>query len=190
MRRLLSASALAFLLSACIVEAPSSATGAPSAPGAPAAATPRPMAPPVKVESGANFGDVIELTTMLIAPGRASPGDTVRVSAAFKVTGKVPADYMIFVHVEDVDGRTDRLNADHPPARGAVPTSRWEPGQIIRDDFEIMIPPGMPVRGLNLVMGFWDPKTDQRLPVKNADKVKTDGRDRVFVATIPVIPAQ
>jgi hypothetical protein len=30
---------------------------------------------------------------------------------------------------------------------------------------------------------------DERMPLKNKDQVRNDGRDRVFVATIPVIPA-
>jgi hypothetical protein len=48
----------------------------------------------------------------------------------------------------------------------------------------------MPVRGLQLVMGFWDPKSDQRMPIKNKDQVPNDGRDRLFVAKFPVVPAQ
>ena len=88
-------------------------------------------------------------------------------TALFKVLKKIDVDYMIFVHVEDMDGRVDRLNVDHPPRM--KPTSQWQPGEIVQDVFDIPIPPGMPVRGLSLVLGFWDPKTDQRLPIKNKD---------------------
>ena len=44
----------------------------------------------------------------------------------------------------------------------------------------------MTVRGLNILMGFWDPKTDARLPLKNVDAIKHDGQNRIFVGTIPV----
>jgi hypothetical protein len=183
--------ALAFALAAvpaCIVEAPTPINKK----AAPAGATaPRlPPAPPIDVKSGANFGDAFELVSLTLSSGRAVAGESLRASANFKVKGRVEADYHIFVHVEDVDGRSDRLNIDHPPVRGSLPTSRWEVGQVVRDEFEINVPPGMPVRGLNILLGFWDPKTDSRLPLKNPEAVRNDGRDRVLVATVPVLPPQ
>jgi hypothetical protein len=44
----------------------------------------------------------------------------------------------------------------------------------------------MQVRGLNLYVGFWDPKTDARLTLSNADKVRSDGNNRILIAQIPV----
>src|SRR4051812_34322226 len=158
---------------ACIVEAPTKEGTQGSAPKAP-------PAPPQEFKSGANFGDVIELSSVVLSPSRGEAGMPVRVMANFKVLAKIDRDYVIFVHVEDVDGRGDRLNVDHPPR--LKPTSQWAPGEVVQDVFDIPIPPGMPVRGLSLVLGFWDPKSDQRLPIQNKDQVPTDGRDRLFVA--------
>ena len=166
-------------LTACIVEAPTKE-------GTQGAAPRLPPAPPQEFKSGANFGDVLELASVIVSPGRGETGQPVRVLANFKVTAKIDRDYMIFVHVEDVDGRVDRLNVDHAPR--LKPTSQWVPGEIVQDVFDIPIPAGMPVRGLSLVLGFWDPKTDQRLTIVNKDQVATDGRDRLFVAKFPVAP--
>jgi len=180
MRRVLLISVLA-AVSACIIEAPTKEGTQATAPRAP-------PAPPVEVKNGANFGDLVELTSAVINPSRVSPGDSIRVSLNFKVLGRIDRDYMIFVHVEDVDGRVDRLNVDHAPRM--KPTSQWQPGELVRDDFEVPVPPQMPVRGLSLVLGFWDPRTDERMPLRNKEQVRNDGRDRVFVAQIPVTPAQ
>lgn len=169
------------LLSACIVEAPTKEGTQSSAPKPP-------QAPPAEVKSGANFGDVIELASVILNPSRGVVGEPVRVLANFKVLGKIDRDYMIFVHVEDVEGRVDRLNVDHAPR--AKPTSAWQPGEVVQDVFDIPIPPQMPVRGLSLVLGFWDPKSDTRLPIKNPEQVPNDGRDRLFVAKFPVAQAQ
>lgn len=169
------------LLTGCIVEAPTKEGVQGSAP------RPAP-APPAEAKSGANFGDKVELVNAIINPGRGVAGEGVRATLNFKVLNKLDRDYMIFVHVEDVDGRTDRLNVDHSPR--AKPTSQWEPGEVVKDEFDIPIPPGMPVRGLSLAMGFWDPKSDERLPIKNKDQVPNDGRDRLFVLKFPVIQAQ
>ena len=174
-----SLAALVLALSACIVEAPTKEGVAPTAPKLP-------PAPPAEVKSGANFGDAFELTSVILNPSRGVTGEPVRVTALFKVLNKIDVDYMIFVHVEDMDGRVDRLNVDHPPRM--KPTSQWQPGETVQDIFDIPILPGMPVRGLSLVLGFWDPKTDQRLPIINKEQVANDGRDRLFVAKFPVVP--
>jgi hypothetical protein len=166
--------------SACIIEAPTKEGVQPTA-------ARLPPAPPVAVKVGANFGDQVELVSAELNPSRVVAGEAVRVSLNFRVLGKIDRDYMIFVHVEDVDGRTDRLNADHAPRM--KPTTAWQPGEQVRDDFEIRVPPQMAVRGLNVIVGFWDPRSDERMPLKNADAVRNDGRSRVYLATIPVVPA-
>lgn len=171
--------AAVLLLSACIIEAPTKEGTQGSAPKLP-------PAPPAEVKSGANFGDAIELTSVILNPSRGVSGEPVRVTANFKVLSKIDRDYFIFVHVEDVDGRVDRLNVDHGPRK---PTSTWQPGELVQDVFDIPIPAQMPVRGLSLVLGFWDPKSDQRLPIKNPEQVPNDGRDRLFVAKFPVVQA-
>ncbi len=170
------------LLTACIVQAPTSE-------GTKIERPKRPPAPPLELKIAANFGDAVELTTLGVSPGSATPGEGLKIAANFEVKAALDADYVLFVHVEDADGRVDRLNLDHTPVRGSRPTSSWKPGETIRDEFEIPVPPGMNVRGLNVLLGFWNPRSDQRLSIKNADAVKTDGRDRLLVASIPVNPA-
>jgi hypothetical protein len=171
--------ALGFGLVSCIVPAPSSEK-LPERQKAVAPAT------PVEVRNGANFEDKVELLGATLAPGRVAPGEAVRVTALFRVLDEIPSDYMIFVHVEDVDGRVDRLNADHAPMQGQYPTSKWKKGETVRDEFTVYVPPGMAVRGLNLLIGFWDPKTDARLKLKNVDAVRHDNNNRILLAQIPV----
>lgn len=179
--RVVLSSAVVALACGCIVEPPLAGGAQPT----PAALTP---APPAEVKSGANFGDAIELSSVVLSPSRGVTGMPVRVAANFKVLSKIDRDYYLFVHVEDVDGRVDRINIDHPPR--AKPTSQWAVGEVVQDVFDIPIPAGMPVRGLSLILGFWDPKSDQRLSIVNKDQVPTDGRDRLFVAKFPVVPGQ
>ncbi len=166
--------------SACIVPAPSTE----SAPERQKTVVAN--APALQLPSGANLGDKIEITSLTIQPGVASPGEAVKVSAFYKVLADMDTDYLVFVHVEDVDGKVERLNADHPAAGGTVPTSKWKKGETIRDDFQVFVPPTMNVRGLNLLMGFWDPKTDARLPLKNVDAIRHDGQNRILIGQIPV----
>jgi hypothetical protein len=177
-RAFVTAVVFALSLAGCIIQAPTTEGTRATAPKAP-------PAPPAEVPSGADFAGLVQLTHVGINPSRVVAGDSVRVTLNFKVLEKIDRDYLIFVHVEDAEGRVDRLNVDHAPR--SKPTSAWQPGEVVRDEFEVPVPPGMQVKALNLVLGLWDPKTDQRMPLRNKDVVKNDGRDRVFVASIPVL---
>lgn len=170
----------AVALTGCIVPAPTSekAPERAKAVAAPAA--------PVEVRNGANFEDKVELSGAIVNPGRVAPGEALRVTAIFRVLDAIPDDYMIFVHIEDVDGKADRLNADHAPVSGTYPTSKWKKGETVRDEFTIYVPPGMPVRGLNILIGLWDPKTDARMKLKNVDAVRHDNNNRILLAQVPV----
>ena len=173
--------ASALLGAGCIVEAP---TGEKAAPERARAVVQN--APPQTVQNGANLEGKIEIVGATLTPGRVMPGESVKVTMYFRVLDTIDQDLMVFVHADDVDGRTDRVNADHRPAGGGYPTNQWKKGETVKDEFNLYVPPGMPVRGLNLYLGFWDPKTDARLKLSNPDKVKSDGSNRILIAQIPV----
>jgi hypothetical protein len=117
---------------ACIVPAPS-AEKAGNTPQRPAA----PPAPPAEVRNGAIFDGKIEMVGAVLNPGRVQTGESLKVTVSFKVMEEIENDYMIFVHVEDIDGRVDRINADHAPAGGTYPTSRWKKGDVVKDEFVV-----------------------------------------------------
>jgi hypothetical protein len=114
------------------------------------------------------------------------PGELVKVTVWFKALEEIAQDYSIFVHAEDVDGRLERINIDHSPVGGTRPTSSWKQGETIADGFQIQVPSGVQLRGLNVWLGFWHEPTDTRLKVRNGDKVRNDGRDRTLLATLSV----
>ena len=168
-------------VSGCIVEAPSGEKASPEKARAVIA-----QVPPATVQNGANLEGKVEIVGATLNPGKAMPGETVRVTVFFKVLEQMDQDYMVFVHADDVDGRTDRINADHKPAGGNYPTNQWKKGETVKDEFSLYVPPGMPVRGLSLYLGFWDPKTDSRMKLTNPDRVKSDGNNRILIAQIPI----
>jgi hypothetical protein len=173
---------IAAFTSGCIVEAPSAEKGT-SKQGRAVVVT---KVPPLSVTSGARLDDKLELMGATVTPGRVLPGETFKVSAVFKVLAPVETDYMVFVHVDDADGRTDRINVDHRPAGGAYSTDQWKKDEMVKDEFSVYVPPGMNARRLLLFVGLWDPKTDSRMKVTNPEAVRTDGKDRILLAEIPV----
>ncbi len=176
---------LTLLLSGCIVEAPSGAES--SAPGAvaPAAARRAPMQAIVR-KLGANLGNQVEIASVTVTPGAMVPGEATRVSITFNVLEDLKADYTVFVHVEDVDGKLERMNLDHQPNNGKTPSSEWKKGQTVTDDFYLMLPPGVALRGFALWAGLWEPRSDTRLKLMNPEVVRNDGKDRLLLVQVPV----
>lgn len=166
-------------LTACIVEAPSGDSDEP------AQRTQQP-AGPATVKSGANLGNKVELVGATFQPAQLVPGQPMRVTLYLRALDTMPVDYTVFVHVEDPDGRLPRTNFDHAPAGGKYPTSQWKKGDLVRDEFTVYLAPEAQARAVNLLVGLWDPKTDQRLQLTNPDKVRNDGQSRVFLAQLPV----
>ncbi len=165
----------------CIVEAP----GGDKQSATTSATAARPGARPVGVRNGANFDGKVELLAASFNPPMLTPGDVSEVKLYFRVLQPLPDDWQIFVHAEDPEGKAPRTNFDHLPKR---PTSSWRPGETIEDTFAIGIPAGSTQRAMDLWVGFWLPRTDARLTVKNPEVVRTDNNDRVLLAHLLVQP--
>jgi hypothetical protein len=168
--------------SACIVEAPG---GDKSPPRTQAVV---PQVPPLSTTIGANLDGKVELAASSIVPGRISPGEQAKVTFYFKVLEELDKDYMVFVHVEDAEGRSVRLNLDHRPAGGTYPTTQWRKSETVKDEFFLTLPAGISSKRLNLWAGLWEPQADVRLTLRNPDSVRNDGNNRVLVAQLPIGP--
>jgi len=167
---LLAAAGLLCSSAACIVEAPGAPHSTPVSPEKARVLTGQ--ATPLQLKLGANMEDKIEILGATIQPGTVVPGEQARVTAYYKVLAPVGDDYMVFVHVEDAEGsgHFERLNVDHAPGGGVRPSSQWQPGETIKDEFSVYVPPNSEVHSLNIFVGFWQPRTDARLRLKNVDR--------------------
>ena len=176
MRRTLVLVSLLTLLPACIVEAPTSEKSG--------GAQPRGQSKPVPVKNGAVLGELAELVGATFAPPSMTIGDATRVVLVFRVIKPTPEDWQVFVHVEDAEGRGERLNGDHALR---VPTSAWKAGELIQDEFALTLPAGWKSQQVNIFVGLWLPATNARMKVRNPDAVRTDGNDRVLLVRLPVV---
>jgi 4-amino-4-deoxy-L-arabinose transferase-like glycosyltransferase len=110
------------------------------------------------------------------APIQLQSEDTVEVSLVWEALSEIPADYTIFVHLLDGDGR---LVAQHDgvPASGTRPTKAWIEGERILDKHRITMPSDFTGGSGSLVVGLYDSNTIERI-------LFDDGRDHVPVAEV------
>lgn len=66
----------------------------------------------------------------------------------------VTANYKVFVHVMDEDGRIV-AQVDRFPANGMAPTHRWQPGDLVRDPYQIPLPPDLPAGSYQVTIGLY-----------------------------------
>jgi hypothetical protein len=72
-----------------------------------------------------------------------------------------------FIFVGDQLVQTDRAH----PVQGTYPTTRWEPGEVVRDDYRVPVPPDQPADGLAVIVyrplpeGGFQNLAELRIPV-------------------------
>jgi hypothetical protein len=96
---------------------------------------------------------------------------------------EVGRDYTVFTHLIDSD---DQMWAqkDNPPRGGNYPTSFWDQGELIRDDYDLPLPSDTPLGEYVVEIGLYLPSTGERLPVLDYAGQVVD--DRVLLDTIAV----
>jgi len=90
-------------------------------------------------------------------------GTTQSFSLEWGVAAAMPADYQVFVHLRDPATNATLFQADGPPLDGWYPTSWWGVGEIVRDERQIHLPDDLAPGVYNLVVGFYDLATGQRV---------------------------
>ena len=66
----------------------------------------------------------------------------------------VTESYKVFIHITDEDG-TIVTQADRLPVNGLAPTWRWQPGDLVRDTYQIHLPPDLPPGRYQVQVGLY-----------------------------------
>lgn len=92
-------------------------------------------------------------------------------------------DYTVFVHLLDGNGRIV-AQRDGQPGDGFYPTSIWDPGEVVPDEYAIIVPPDLPAGDYEVVVGMYYFPTGERLPI--VDSFGAEMGDRVVLGSILV----
>ncbi|MGQ9674290.1 MAG: exosortase-associated EpsI family protein [Chloroflexota bacterium] len=93
---------------------------------------------------GANLGDKVTLLGYDVSAATVRPGDALTVTLYWRPTDVMDEDYTVFLHVLNPPGvdAKERVLAqfDSLPFEGMFPTSRWKPGQVLKQALNLTIP--------------------------------------------------
>lgn len=111
--------------------------------------------PQVQHPLEANFEDKLLFLGYGLKGGSAVGGQFVRLNLYWKALEELGGDYSVSLRLLDEDNRLWG-RADRAPLNGHYPTSRWPPGQIVEDDYELLIDVGTPPGRYRLEMVVHD----------------------------------
>ena len=101
-------------------------------------------------------------------PVQVQAGVTLPLTLTWESIGPFEADYTVFVHLTEVDGRPV-AQADSQPLGGAYPTTFWDVGERLADPYQLAIPSDLPPGEYELLAGMYLLSTGERLPLLSSD---------------------
>lgn len=121
----------------------------------PAGAEPQ-LEPTVPLD--APLGDGVRLGGYDLLPAAPAPGDILYVRLHWLVDARPAADWTVFVHLlgqPKADGNPLWVGKDSPPGNASLPTSRWQPGWRIIDEYAMPLPADLPPGSYQLEIGMY-----------------------------------
>jgi 4-amino-4-deoxy-L-arabinose transferase-like glycosyltransferase len=81
-------------------------------------------------------------------------GDTLALTLLWRASGPTPVPWKVFTHL--LDPRSQVVaQRDAEPADNTRPTTTWAAGELIEDNYGILVPPGLPAGAYTLEIGMY-----------------------------------
>jgi len=106
------------------------------------------------------------------------PGDVLPFVLFWQAREKMGRDYLVSLQLQDEDGQTWGEQRNRP-VEGAYPTTRWDKGEIVRDQRDWIVPPDVPSGRHRLVVGLIDETSGEQVAQAEMGWVTVEGRERV-----------
>lgn len=108
----------------------------------------------------ADLGGVIEISGYDLE----QTGRTLRLTLYWRSAAPAAQDYTAFLHLTAPDGFV-KAQQDQQPFDGKLPTSRWQAGNVMADQFTIALDDSFQPGEYLLVTGMYSPQSGERLSV-------------------------
>jgi len=108
----------------------------------------------------------------------ADPGAALPITLYWQVEAPIDRDWKIFIHLLDEAG-VGFAQLDQVPLGQFYPPTAWQPGRLVVDQYELLLPPDLPPGRYQLVFGWYS--GSDRL-------VWEDGRDTQLLGQIDLAP--
>jgi mannosyltransferase len=129
------------------------------------------------------LGEDINLLGYSISSSEVAAGDILQLTLFWQASKPLEERYKVFTHI--LDGRSHIVGQrDAEPVGGMRPTTTWQVGEVIADNYGVLVLPGTPPGEHQLEIGMYSLETGERLPVSR------DGEplgDRILLEPIEIL---
>lgn len=133
----------------------------------------------------ANLANKVLLLGYSINATKLAPGDVLLLSLYWQSLTELDESYTVFTHLLDNENRI-WAQMDSQPVSGTHPTSEWKAGEVVRDNYGLLIPSDTPSGQYVLEVGMYLWPSMERLPVMDEEGVSVED-DRVVLGKVSVV---
>lgn len=132
-----------------------------------------------------NLGDEVTFLGYDLTPTVVKPGETLCLTLYWQARREIAKWYKVFTHLLDDQ---DRIWAqkDSVPVAGTRPTMGWVKGEVIVDEYELVVDPDAPGGDYILEIGMYEEGTGQRLMVLNQEEQAVG--DHILLEKVKIKP--
>lgn len=131
----------------------------------------------------ATFGQSIGMVGWSVAPLSFSQPMVAQFTIVWQAERTLEQRYTAFVHI--VNGQGDKVTQeDSEPGSGSYPTTRWAPGEMVREVYVLRFPPDLSPGKYDVRVGWYDSVTKDRLGVPESQD------DSVLLTTLEIPPSK
>jgi mannosyltransferase len=147
-----------------------------------------PLATPATIQhpQTAFLGDSIQFLGYSLGPGPTSAGDILQLTLYWQAVKPIGERYKVFTHLLD-PGESIWGQRDAEPGGDKKITTTWKPGEVVPDNYGLLVLPGTPPGTYNIEIGMYRADTGQRLPIFAAGG-RAPG-DRLLLGPVQVVKA-
>ncbi|MBU1877470.1 MAG: glycosyltransferase family 39 protein, partial [Chloroflexi bacterium] len=120
--------------------------------------------PGIQTRRPALFDGRIDLLGLDLDRTSTKCGETINLALFWQAREPLGEDLTAFVHLVNAADVT-YAQQDKRPINDYMPTSKWQPGQVMKDEYHLFVPYGTPPGDYYLVVGLYRAATGQRLSV-------------------------
>ncbi len=131
-----------------------------------------------------NLADNVELIGYDLDKTEVAPGDVIHLTLYWQARQDIDQDYTVFTHLIDAENRI-WAQQDNQPLQGDYPTSFWDLGEMVRDQYEMTLPADIPAGEYSVEVGLYLLSTGQRLSVLDGGG-EVQG-DRILLKSVRVV---
>jgi hypothetical protein len=147
-----------------------------------------PLAAPVTIQhpQTAFLGEAIKFLGYSLGAGSTPAGDILQLTLYWQALQPIGERYKVFTHLLD-PGESIWGQRDAEPGGDKKITTTWKPGEVVLDNYGLLVLPGTPPGAYHIEIGMYRADTGQRLPIFAAD-----GRalgDRLLLGPVQVVKA-